>query len=399
MSRSCAVYDRHHGPVIDAAIIDNSHSVASASKDGSVHIWRVEMQPTVKPTIDSNANEGQPIMTRGNVSVSGTSLIRTLNANEGEIVSVHHFTSDVASIVTYATQKGGVHGWDLRMPQEVFKYSIRPELGYITSMSIGPDKNWICLGTSRGYLSLWDVRYNLVSQVWKHSSNSPIHRLASCKAIRSNNQNFSGIPSTEGAYLFVAAGENETAVFGLPEAGECLKCFRSLSLDDNKAPIAPLPYLESISIPRHPYAPLPSSLIHGGLSEPIVQNWNYPVKAMIGRVSPTNLSYLITAGSDRHIRYWDFRSAEACYTVAGLEATQMKSIYRKLDDKQSAGKLFVCYTPTIPAADKILQSHLPMREGRGLTAPSNNFKVCSFRFILIQVIVSYILFLSIYRMR
>lgn len=41
-----------------------------------------------------------------------------------------------------------------------------------------------------------------------------------------------------------------------------------------------------------------------------------------------------------------------------------------------AGKLFVCYVATSPSIDKILQSQLPAKEGRGVIMPSVNSKVC-----------------------
>jgi WD40 repeat protein len=96
---------------------------------------------------------------------------------------------------------------------------------------------------------------------------------------------------------------------------------------------------------------------------------------MIGRISPSNASYLITAGTDRQIRFWDFRSPDACYTVAGTESAQPRSIFvaRKVED-HPVGKLFVCYSSATPSADKILQSQLPLRENRGLIAPSTNFR-------------------------
>ncbi len=284
-------------------------------------------------------------------------------------------TSDVASMVTFATQKGGIHGWDLRAPREAFHFQSRPELGYSTCMTVAPDRNWICLGSSKGYVSLYDIRFNTLSQLWRHSSAGPIYRLACCKAVKYNYSAGSmvpGLPSTEGAYLFIASENNEAAVWGLPEGGECYKCFRSLPLNESKAPITPLPSLDPIELPRHPFAPInvPFSAYHHHMSTSGVS-----VRSMIGRISPSNASYLITAGSDKQIRFWDFRSAESCYTIAGLEAAQPKSIFvtRKVEDKP-AGKLFVCYSSATPSSDKILQSHLPIREGRGLTAPTVNFK-------------------------
>ncbi len=290
--------------------------------------------------------------------------------------------------MTFATQKGGIHGWDLRAPREAFQFQTRPELGYSTCMTVAPDRNWICLGSSKGYISLFDIRFNTLSQLWRHSSAGPIYRLACCKAVKYNYSAGSmipGLPSTEGAYLFVASENNEAAVWGLPEGGECYKCFRSLPLNESKAPITPLPSLDPIDLPRHPLAPILSAATattgsnrynNSNTTSSSSSSSSSSVRSMIGRISPSNASYLITAGSDKQIRFWDFRSAESCYTIAGLEAAQPKSIFvtRKVADDKPAGKLFVCYSSATPSSDKILQSHLPVREGRGLTAPTVNFR-------------------------
>ena len=63
--------------------------------------------------------------------VSGTSMIRTLDSSEGPAVCVQHFNNTVASVVTYATQSGGIHGWDLRSSSPAFFFPTRPELGNV----------------------------------------------------------------------------------------------------------------------------------------------------------------------------------------------------------------------------------------------------------------------------
>ena len=191
------------------------------------------------------------------------------------------------------------------------------------------------------------------------------------------------LPPTDGAYLFVAAGRNEAAVWGIPEGGECCKCFRTVSLEASRGPAAPLPMLLEVGLPRHPFAPIRGILSGGAVVAPYShhpqhQPWQQhdSVRAIIGRISQSNLSYLVTSGTDRSIRFWDFSTASKCYTVSGLEAAQPKGIFDapKLNDG-STGKLFVCYVSAAPSADKILQAHLPIREGRGIAMPSTNVKV------------------------
>lgn len=54
---------------------------------------------------------------------------------------------------------------------------------------------------------------------------------------------------------------------------------------------------------------------------------NHSVRAIIGRISQSHLSYLVTAGTDRSIRFWDFASPSRCFTVCGLDPAQPKGIY------------------------------------------------------------------------
>jgi phosphoinositide-3-kinase regulatory subunit 4 len=43
-----------------------------------------------------------------------------------------------------------VHSWDLRCAKEPFVLSSSPEIGYVTSLAVGNDRNWLCTGTNTG---------------------------------------------------------------------------------------------------------------------------------------------------------------------------------------------------------------------------------------------------------
>jgi hypothetical protein len=111
---------------------------------------------------------------------------------------------------------------------------------------------------------------------------------------------------------------------GIPEAGECLKCFRTVSLDASRSPVAPMPILRDIQLPRHP-----NSVIMEASRSFVTRTstTEHSVRAIIGRISHSSVSYLVTAGTDRSIRFWDFISPSKCYTVSGLEAAQPKAIF------------------------------------------------------------------------
>eukprot|EP00557_Chaetoceros_sp_GSL56_P003451 CAMPEP_0176504512 /NCGR_PEP_ID=MMETSP0200_2-20121128/15977_1 /TAXON_ID=947934 /ORGANISM="Chaetoceros sp., Strain GSL56" /LENGTH=1426 /DNA_ID=CAMNT_0017903957 /DNA_START=244 /DNA_END=4524 /DNA_ORIENTATION=+ len=133
--------------VNDITILENSKSVASGNSDGSVLISRIEESTSeTKKTLTSNPSISSAIRYS---RVSGSKLVRKVEAYEGEILAVSHFNTHSASIVTYATQMA-IHSWDLRCAREPFILHTRPELGFVTSFTVGNDRNWLCTGTNSG---------------------------------------------------------------------------------------------------------------------------------------------------------------------------------------------------------------------------------------------------------
>jgi phosphoinositide-3-kinase regulatory subunit 4 len=380
----------HTGRLTDVAQIENSHSVATSCENGSVHVWRVDvaarkvsLAPTVSGSLPSSqtgisSNVSASSGSRSLLTVSGMSMIKTLDPSEGAVVCLQHFNGDSASILAYCTVQGSVRTWDLRCSNEPFVYKVPPEFGFPTAMTISPDRNWISVGTSKGCVALWDIRYNVMSRAWQHSSASPIHRLACCKSVNVSNSSSRDYP--EGAYLFVAAGRGEAAVWGLPEGGPCIRCFRTLPpppAGDSTAhayhTLAPLPVLQEISTPKV------RNIRHSEIKSRLHNDSNSfepSVRAVIGRISSTGSSYVVTAGMDRYIRFWDFHSPAKCFTVSGMEPSQPKPFYGTPDVDGFRGNLFLCYDTALPSVEATLQAHLPARENRGLVQATVGYKVC-----------------------
>ena len=68
--------------------------------------------------------------------------------------------------------------------------------------------------------------------------------------------------------------------------------------------------------------------------------------AMLGRISHSLSSFMLTAGSDKAIRYWDLSSPGKCYTVSGMQPAQPKSIFDS--PKLSPGTHISLLTDAIP---------------------------------------------------
>ena len=364
----------------DLCVIENTHSIASASQDGQIHVWCVELAcSTMKKNL--KANEGNVHSTvspagqalGSGLSVRGLSVVRTLNPADGSITALKHFTSLMTSVVTYTTQRGSVVGWDLRSTGEAFHYSVRPEFGVSTCMALPPSgsgQGWVIVGTSRGYLLMWDLRFNVMCAAWRHSSNGPIHKISCFRSHSSSNSsncfpssghdddeedtydtvnmdaevsNSSSLPSLKGLkgrkghgiggfsdYLVIAAGLNEMAVWSLPISanGASMRTFRAIPIAKRKDRDNHLdsPHLISVPLPSHPSAPIQSAILSLVSPSHVTKASSEPsIRAFVTYISPDDKSsYLISGGTDSLLRYWNWSTPLKCSVLSGLSAGQQK---------------------------------------------------------------------------
>lgn len=189
--------------VNDVTMMENSHSVATAGSDGSTHVWRIDMVGGYS-SADGEGMDPSKRVYYETGRVRGSTIVKTFAPKEGENLCVSHFNTDSASILMCGTQGGVVHAWDLRSSTEPFALRLKPELGYLSSMAMGTDRNWMVVGTSRGFVGLWDIRYQMMVKLYHHSSASPIHRLATCHTKLPQDTSSSSVVRP---YIFVAAGQ------------------------------------------------------------------------------------------------------------------------------------------------------------------------------------------------
>ena len=357
---SCLTYEGHKYDnqmstvrINDVAVLDHSHSVATAASDGSVHVWRVDM-------VSSNQQNQQMKRPR----VSGQSTLRNINPDEGEVLAVSHFNTSSASILAFATQQGNIHSLDLRSAREPFTLNLRPELGYMTDMEVGKDKNWIVAGTSRGYIGLWDVRYQTLVKLWRHSRDSPIKRLADAFGGSIDEQQSRPL-------VFTGCDNNEAALFDVSTGG-CLQCYRvldsSLSYVDQSAlpdDCMSIPYLENINIPSRYGKPLVSLDMSIQVASRCPAGGSATVNALVGSINLQGPSYLMMGGSDHMIRYWDLNSSSKSSCVSGLERNQPPPSFEQVRVGGGNARLMLCRQPSIRPANLVESSKLPLRNRQG----------------------------------
>lgn len=358
--QSSTVYTGHQGKkdirprVNDIAVIEGGHSVVSGASDGSVHVWRVDL-------VSSSKNSAGPVSEPRDVSrVVGSTEIRRSNHNEGEILTVNHFNTSSASILTYATQLGSLHSWDLRSASEPFTLTIPQDTGYVTSIAMGNDRNWLVMGTSQGFISLWDLRFQQMLKLWHHSRESPVNRLATSFVPPPQSWFGRGGANSESRpFVFAACGPNECGMFDLM-TGACRECFRTVDYGSrfSKSRLDEMPSLREISSSSRR-----RNLLRGGynatLRDTVTSSFR-SVNAMVGSIGASDQSFLITGGSDCRIRYWDFSMPSKCYVSAGPETVQPRPTFERIDYSQSS-RLMLCRQPPTPSVREVDGSKIPRK--------------------------------------
>ncbi|XP_071037345.1 phosphoinositide 3-kinase regulatory subunit 4 isoform X3 [Parasteatoda tepidariorum] len=248
-NRSRLSYNRLDSPVSSMTLCQNMQSIAAASDNGSIHVFRFQYENTK------------------------STLLYTRNLDpveEGCVVDIDYFDTGSQSVLAYATVTGSIVGWDLRSPGTAWKLENSPRQGVITSFCTDPHHCWLVVGTSRGHMICWDLRFQLPITTVTHPTNSRIrHMLVH--------------PKKKSSIFTSVQGNNEVCLWDMETQGRLMTLWTI-----NKA--APLSLTEVAS--------------------------DDSIYSMCWSSHEQN-SALLTAGSDRRIRYWDLKNPTASRVIVG----------------------------------------------------------------------------------
>ncbi|KAK0629678.1 hypothetical protein B0T17DRAFT_606851 [Bombardia bombarda] len=292
-----------HSPgskVLALCFIENTHSFVSCASDGSVHVVKVET-----------------LFTNGNFRYPKLRLLREYQMADGEYaVWCEHFKQELSSTLVLATNKSVILGIDLRTMTLLYRLENPVHHGTPTCFCIDKKRNWLCLGTSHGVLDLWDLRFKMRLKGWGVPGKGSIYRLS--------------IHPTKGRGRWVCVaggtGQGEVTVWDL-ERTLCREIYRvggnkegpkgyeAWEVDEDK----PEGMLGRFATNIEPTAT--------GNADRGVRTMAVGTGVVEEEQREVRHAFMITAGSDKKLRFWDLARVENSTVFSGLLADEGRPTY------------------------------------------------------------------------
>ncbi|KAI8337040.1 hypothetical protein BC941DRAFT_513702 [Chlamydoabsidia padenii] len=297
-NRSRVTYNQQGGSIKCLTFIQQTYSVAAASNNGSIHVFRVDVRSS-----GSTLKFGKCITVREHQLVNEHALI------------IQHFTSNAfntmtgsKSILMVGTNKGNIYLIDLLTMNTLVTLRNKKSHGIITSMVTDRLHTWLLVGTTRGILTLYDLRFQIALHSWLHPSKTRISRMI-----------LNHDPRTESKQVIIASGKNEVSVWNIVDL-KCMDVYGVKSGDEKTTGISLENYKASAALD----VPSDSEIMLNTFTS---QEINYAENTICALSSPPGCHFMLTGGADRKLRFWDMNRIENSAVILGLDIDESKPRY------------------------------------------------------------------------
>ncbi|KAI8997087.1 WD40-repeat-containing domain protein [Pilobolus umbonatus] len=227
-------------------------------------------------------------------------------------IILKHFPSNASntmagskSILLFATTKGNIYALDLLTMDLLWKLQNPKSHGIITALTTDKLHTWLLVGTMRGILTLYDLRFQIPLRSWLHPSKSRI------SALTLNHD-----PKSENKQVIIAAGRNELTIWDISTL-QCVEVY-AVKTGDEKTTGIMLEAYKSLE------APSETELLMNSFKNNESNLIESSIRAII---SPSDCRFMITGGSDRKLRFWDTSRIENSGVILGLDKDETKPRY------------------------------------------------------------------------
>ncbi|KAI5479132.1 hypothetical protein MNV49_003992, partial [Pseudohyphozyma bogoriensis] len=335
------------GKIVSVCILENSHCVASASDNGTLWIHRVD------------------------ISLSGAMpkygkqhLIRQRSMDEaGDFVTcMASFDTPTTTNLILGTSLSSIIVLDVRTMRSLHEFANPRHFGPITCLCVDPNHVWLVVGTAGGTMTLWDLRFGLLLRSWtvgkRRVHQAALHpskgkgrwiivavedEIVEDEVSKRNGALVAevwdidkGLKVEEFRVIAAGAGQASTASrsAGVISGGEPASAMQESTLN----PAAAIEALLAAPTPQvKPRVRLLSPAAGGTSAHMAVrpgvrtflagvdyslqhdQRFTHSTMPEAEAESTRGVGYLITAGEDRKVRFWDLDRVDRSMIVSGLD--------------------------------------------------------------------------------
>ena len=301
--------------------VENTYTFLSGATDGSIHAVKVDYH---------NVND---TVRYGKLQVVRDYQLPTADDGSPEYaVWMEHFRSEAQSTLLIATNTCRILALNMKTMLPVYSLQNPVHHGTPTAFCCDRKHNWLLVGTTHGVLDLWDLRFRVRLKAWGLSGSGPIHRLQ--------------VHPTKGRGRWVCVSGSgsyghEITVWDI-EKVRCREVYRADSLGTSRgggehSNVHTKNYEAWHVDGDRPegmlsrFATAPGALLNGGVgvepSGPSPSSSPADICALdVGFDSPddgrdysTRCGFIVSAGCDRKIRFWDLTRPELSTIVSGLD--------------------------------------------------------------------------------
>ncbi|KAK2744841.1 Serine/threonine-protein kinase [Myotisia sp. PD_48] len=146
--------------------IESTYTFVSAATNGSVHAVRIDYQ---------NKND---VIRYGKLHlVREYQIVPDGSGPDEYAVWMEHFRTDLHSILLMATNRSRILALDLKSMTEIYTLHNPIQHGTLTTFCLDRKHNWLLVGTTHGIVDLWDLRFGVRVKAWGLPGGTPIHRI------------------------------------------------------------------------------------------------------------------------------------------------------------------------------------------------------------------------------
>jgi phosphoinositide-3-kinase regulatory subunit 4 len=292
-----------HAPgarITSLCFVEDTHCFVSAGSDGSLNVVKVGV-------VDGEPPRYQKLQ-----------VVREYQLpDEQYAVWSQQYKADNQSLLIVATNKSRILGIELRNMSIMFEFQNPLNYGAVTCFCLDKKHHWMLVSTTHGVLSLWDLRFRIRVRTWAFPHGYPIHRLMLSPGRGSRRNRFA---------IAGGSGPGEVTLWDL-EKLQWKEAYRTGSAKDLKGEYKLIDLDEAPAggaLRRYGSSQEPKSGNDADLCVPaITMGSHYNEDG-----SEARHFFLLSAGPDWKVRFWDPSRQDASMVVNGLEIDEGKPTYR-----------------------------------------------------------------------